>query len=149
METEYISRIDRQIKIRGKRIEPPKLKLAFRNGRRSGSGSDIERKDGEAQLYTHYVGDDKRTETDIRADLARVPDYMIPQNWVRVERMPLTGNGKIDRSLPIPENKYDKRQDITLQETWLKKNWRTFGRMSSVSTQSVLMMTSLLLADIH
>ncbi|MER0465971.1 amino acid adenylation domain-containing protein [Bacillus cabrialesii subsp. cabrialesii] len=114
---EYISRIDRQMKIRGKRIEPAEIeaRLLEMEGVQEAAVT-LREVDGEGQLYTHYVGDDKRTEKEIRADLARVlPDYMIPQHWVRVDRMPLTGNGKIDRSaLPIPENKPDKRKDITL-----------------------------------
>ncbi|PNB62559.1 non-ribosomal peptide synthase, partial [Pseudomonas sp. GW456-E7] len=91
------------------------------------------------QLYTHYVGDDKRTEKEIRADLARVlPDYMIPQHWVRVDRMPLTGNGKIDRSaLPFPENKNDKRQDITLPRNLVEEElaniWKNILGVSTIS----------------
>ncbi|MCY9419187.1 thioesterase domain-containing protein, partial [Bacillus inaquosorum] len=116
--------IDRQIKIRGKRIEPAEIeaRLLEMEGVQEAAVT-LREKDGEAQLYTHYVGDDKRTETDIRADLARVlPDYMIPQHWVRVDRMPLTGNGKIDRNaLPIPANKPDKRQDITLPRNLIEE----------------------------
>ncbi|MBU2661358.1 non-ribosomal peptide synthetase [Bacillus cabrialesii] len=114
---EYISRIDRQIKIRGKRIEPAEIEARLLEVEGVQEAAVTLREiDGEGQLYTHYVGDDKRTEKEIRADLARVlPDYMIPQHWVRVDRMPLTGNGKIDRNaLPIPENKPEKRKDITL-----------------------------------
>ncbi|MCY7764883.1 MULTISPECIES: amino acid adenylation domain-containing protein [Bacillus] len=137
---EYISRIDRQIKIRGKRIEPAEIeaRLLEMEGVQEAAVT-LREKDGEAQLYTHYVGDDKRTETDIRADLARVlPDYMIPQHWVRVERMPLTGNGKIDRSaLPIPENKNDKRQDITLPRNLVEEElaniWKNVLGVNTIS----------------
>ncbi|MCY8282081.1 amino acid adenylation domain-containing protein, partial [Bacillus inaquosorum] len=137
---EYISRIDRQIKIRGKRIEPAEIeaRLLEMEGVQEAAVT-LREKDGEAQLYTHYVGDDKRTETDIRADLARVlPDYMIPQHWVRVERMPLTGNGKIDRSaLPIPANKSDKRQDITLPRNLVEEElaniWKNVLGVNTIS----------------
>lgn len=137
---EYISRIDRQIKIRGKRIEPAEIeaRLLEMEGVQEAAVT-LREKDGEAQLYTHYVGDDKRTETDIRADLARVlPDYMIPQHWVRVERMPLTGNGKIDRSaLPIPEIKNDKRQDITLPRNLVEEElaniWKNVLGVNTIS----------------
>lgn len=84
------------MKIRGKRIEPAEIEARLLEMEGVQEAAVTMREiDGEGQLYAHYVGDDKRTEKEIRADLARVlPDYMIPQHWVRVERMPLTGNGK-------------------------------------------------------
>ncbi|MCY8026759.1 amino acid adenylation domain-containing protein [Bacillus sonorensis] len=121
---EYISRIDRQMKIRGKRIEPAEIeaRLLEIEGVREAAVTLIE-KDGEAQLYTHYVSDQSRTEKSIRTNLARVlPDYMVPQHWVRIGRMPLTGNGKIDRSaLPVPENELEKREDITPPRNWVEQ----------------------------
>ncbi|MEC1406792.1 fengycin non-ribosomal peptide synthetase FenB [Bacillus halotolerans] len=121
---EYISRIDRQIKIRGKRIEPAEIeaRLLEIEGVREAAVTLLET-DGEAQLYTHYVSDESRNEKEIRAALARVlPDYMIPQRWVRVDRMPLTGNGKINRSaLPVPENESENRQDLTPPRNWVEQ----------------------------
>ncbi len=137
---EYISRIDRQMKIRGKRIEPAEIeaRLLEMEGVQEAAVT-LREKDGEAQLYTHYVGDVKKTEMDFRADLARVlPDYMIPQHWVRVERMPLTGNGKIDRSaLPITENKPAKRQDIILPRNLVEEElaniWKQVLGVNTIS----------------
>ncbi|MGQ9007785.1 non-ribosomal peptide synthetase [Bacillus stercoris] len=137
---EYISRIDRQIKIRGKRIEPAEIEARLLEMEGVQEAAVTMREiDGEGQLYAHYVGDDKRTEKEIRVDLARVlPDYMIPQHWVPVKRMPLTGNGKIDRSaLPIPENKPDKRKDITLPRNLVEEElaniWKQVLGVNTIS----------------
>lgn len=58
---EYISRIDRQMKIRGKRIEPAEIeaRLLEMEGVQEAAVT-LREKDGEAQLYTHYVGDHKK-----------------------------------------------------------------------------------------
>lgn len=83
------------MKIRGKRIEPAEIeaRLLEMEGVQEAAVT-MREKDGRRSctLITSVI---IKTDTDFRADLARVlPDYMIPQHWVRVERMPLTGNGK-------------------------------------------------------
>lgn len=67
------------MKIRGKRIEPAEIEARLLEMEGVQEAAVTMREiDGEGQLYAHYVGDDKRTEKEIRADLARVlPDYMI------------------------------------------------------------------------
>ncbi|MGX9148070.1 non-ribosomal peptide synthetase [Mesorhizobium sp. 128a] len=60
--------------------------------------------DGMARLVAYYVSSKPVTVTDLRAHLAEeLMESMIPTHYVRLERMPLTSNGKIDRaSLPEP-----------------------------------------------
>ncbi|HYP25126.1 MAG TPA: phosphopantetheine-binding protein, partial [Blastocatellia bacterium] len=56
-------------------------------------------------LVGYVVLEDGVSEGEVREELrGRLPEYMVPQAVVRVERMPLTPNGKIDRrALPMPE----------------------------------------------
>jgi len=60
--------------------------------------------DGIAQLAAYYVSPRNVDVADLRAHLAEhLPDAMMPTHFVRLERMPLTPNGKIDRAaLPEP-----------------------------------------------
>jgi amino acid adenylation domain-containing protein len=103
----YLSRIDAQVKIRGYRIETgeiefhmakdPDLKQAVVIARPDGNGVD--------RLVAYVVFNDDFVCKDInecvsywRNDLrGAVPDYMIPDNFIQVDAMPLTPNGKVDK----------------------------------------------------
>ena len=60
--------------------------------------------DGIARLVAYYVSSKPITVADLRAHLAEeLLESMMPTHFVRLERMPLTTNGKIDRAaLPEP-----------------------------------------------
>jgi amino acid adenylation domain-containing protein len=50
------------------------------------------------RLAAYYVGENSATAAELRAHLARwLPDYMLPAHFIRLDRLPLTSNGKIDR----------------------------------------------------
>jgi non-ribosomal peptide synthase protein (TIGR01720 family) len=68
----------------------------------------IEReKNGAKYLAGYYVSHKEINEEGLREYLAHsLPDYMLPSALVRLEKMPLTSNGKLDRkALPEPEIK--------------------------------------------
>ena len=50
------------------------------------------------RLAAYYVSDTALTPADLRAHLATwLPDYMLPTYFVRLDKLPLTTNGKVDR----------------------------------------------------
>ena len=57
------------------------------------------------QLVAYYVGNDAVEDRTIREHLeTQLPDYMIPVQFIRLDEMPLSENGKIDKTaLPLPE----------------------------------------------
>jgi acyl carrier protein len=59
----------------------------------------------EARLAAYYVSAEPLTASELRAHLAeRLPAYMLPSHFVRLDRLPLTPHGKLDRAaLPSPE----------------------------------------------
>jgi amino acid adenylation domain-containing protein len=59
---------------------------------------------GDVQLTAYVVSDEATTPEDWRkAAEATLPAYMLPAHWVRLERLPLLPNGKLDRAaLPDP-----------------------------------------------
>jgi amino acid adenylation domain-containing protein len=105
LDLEYLGRIDRQVKLRGLRIEPGEIEAAFR--RQPGIREAVVELRGDRldRLVAWYVPDgEPPTPAGLRQALrATLPEYMVPAWFVPMERFPLTVNGKIDRkSLPEP-----------------------------------------------
>ncbi|WP_262030990.1 amino acid adenylation domain-containing protein [Microvirga sp. Mcv34] len=68
--------------------------------------------DGIARLVAYYVSPENVSVADLRAHLAEeLPDAMMPTHFVRLDRLPLTTNGKVDRAA-LPEPTGDNIQPV-------------------------------------
>ncbi|WP_249227158.1 non-ribosomal peptide synthetase [Kutzneria sp. CA-103260] len=98
---EFLGRRDNQVKISGFRIEIGEIENALSRapGVRDGAVVVAERADRSKRLVAFYSGR-RPLETDVLRDrLAQsLPGYMVPAAFHWREKLPLTGNGKIDRS---------------------------------------------------
>ncbi|MFC3986763.1 non-ribosomal peptide synthetase [Streptosporangium jomthongense] len=107
---EFLGRTDHQVKIRGFRIEPGEIEAALTDDPRIDQAVVLaragERAEDERRLvgYVVPVGGNGLDLAEVRARLAgRVPEYMVPSALVVLDALPLTTNGKIDRTaLPAP-----------------------------------------------
>ncbi|WP_432339518.1 amino acid adenylation domain-containing protein [Bacillus tequilensis] len=103
----YIGRVDEQVKIRGHRIELGEIEAAMHNAEavQKAAVTVKEEEDGLKQLCAYYVSDKPLAAAQLREQLSsELPDYMVPSYFVRLDDMPLTSNGKINRkALPAPE----------------------------------------------
>ncbi|KAF1718195.1 type I polyketide synthase [Pseudoxanthomonas yeongjuensis] len=107
---EYLGRNDFQVKIRGFRIELGEIEARLIEHPQVGAGVVLARDDGagDLRLVAYYVPREAGTAVgveDFRNHLARhLPEYMIPALYVRLDSLPVTPNGKLDRrALPEPD----------------------------------------------
>jgi amino acid adenylation domain-containing protein len=107
---EFLGRLDYQVKLRGFRIELGEIETVLMQYPAVLEAVVVmrESEDGEKRLVayvTNREGHSKPTVSSLRTHLqGKLPDYMIPSAFVRLESLPRTPNGKIDRkSLPRPD----------------------------------------------
>lgn len=104
---EYLGRMDFQVKIRGYRIELGEIEARINEfeGITEIAVVDREDKEGNKYLCAYYVSDHEIEDILLRKHLScTMPDYMIPSFFIRLDSMPLSLNGKLDRKA-LPEHK--------------------------------------------
>ena len=104
---DYLGRVDHQVKIRGYRIEIGEIEALMLKCPGIRETFVVDRNDelGQKYLCAYFISDIDLTLDEIRTFLKKyLPDFMIPSQYVRLDKMPMTQNGKIDRkALPEPQ----------------------------------------------
>ncbi|MCP4151239.1 MAG: AMP-binding protein, partial [bacterium] len=108
---EFLGRIDHQVKIRGFRIELEEIQKRLLNHPQINEAVVLARQsiDEDNFLCAYYAAPGpQQPEPGLKDFLSRfLPGYMIPSFFIKLERIPLTPNGKIDRKalsqLQIPK----------------------------------------------
>ncbi|MFL5744796.1 MAG: amino acid adenylation domain-containing protein, partial [Niastella sp.] len=101
---ECLGRKDDQVKIRGFRIELQEIEaqLSEFEGIRQ-VRVIVRQKDGDKYIVAYYLSDNEYNGAVLKDYLLKkVPAYMIPAFFVRLESIPVNSNGKLDRKL-LPE----------------------------------------------
>jgi len=105
---EIMGRKDHQVKVRGFRIEPgeietlllqhPDISEAVVITKEGAVSSSYGAVSGDRYLWAYFTSKKDFTVTQLREYLAgKLPDYMIPAYFVKLETVPLTPTGKVDR----------------------------------------------------
>ncbi|MGF9966589.1 amino acid adenylation domain-containing protein [Bacillus rhizoplanae] len=102
---EFLGRIDHQVQIRGYRVELGEIEsnLLKIEGIQDAIVINKE-KNGDEYLCSYYISQTEYSVQELREHLlTNLPDYMIPLYFIKLDQMPLTPNGKVDRkALPEP-----------------------------------------------
>ena len=106
----FLNRNDWMIKVHGQRVEPGEIETVM-NETDGVTGSIVkafEQKDGTMMLCGFYTSDKDISKESIKAKLrSKLPAYMIPGVYVKMDEFPVNANGKIDRkSLKKPDLSY-------------------------------------------
>ena len=121
---EYLGRMDDQVKIRGYRIELGEIEQTLTTHPLSGKAVVIARdikNATEKELIAYTTG--KATAEELKSYLKeRLPSYMVPNYYVKMESIPLTSNGKVDRmGLPDPHGTGLKQGEYVAPDTETEK----------------------------
>lgn len=110
----YIGRIDNQVKIRGFRIEIGEIESKLLRHPNINKCVVLPKKNGDLDSYlvAYVVMDKKISTSDLKTYISKlVPEYMVPNFFVFLDKLPLTSNGKVDRkALLTMEIKVEKKK---------------------------------------
>ncbi|VVQ08059.1 Linear gramicidin synthase subunit B [Pseudomonas fluorescens] len=115
---EYLGRLDQQVKLRGFRVEPEEVqaRLLAQDGVAQAVVLVRDTVAG-AQLIGYYTaasnaGDEAEQTARLKNALAaELPEYMVPAQLMRLEKMPLNPSGKLDRRA-LPEPQWQVREHV-------------------------------------
>ncbi|MBD2245040.1 non-ribosomal peptide synthetase [Nostoc sp. FACHB-888] len=138
----FLGRIDDQVKLHGYRIELGEIEAVLRQYSQVREVVVVakEAHPGKKQLVAYIVGQEHLKSAQLRDFLQqKLPDYMMPSQFVFLKALPLTANGKIDKkSLPAPDSVKLELQAAfvaprTPEEIALAKIWTELLNLEQVS----------------
>ena len=138
-EIEYLGRIDTQVKIRGLRIELGEIENVMSGfaGIQLTAVADKRDENNRQYLVGYYTSEQNIDEKELRSHLSsKLPKYMIPNYFMRLDIMPMTASGKTDRkNLPVPDFTMQEREYVepeSLTEKKLANIWEKYLQLDEI-----------------
>ncbi|MGE5323516.1 MAG: amino acid adenylation domain-containing protein [Actinomycetota bacterium] len=159
---QFVTRSDEQVKVRGFRIETKEIESVLRRCPGVLEAAVIAKKDAITNTrLVAYIANGNGTSRlenieEIRLSMrSKLPEYMIPAQFVFLDTLPLTANAKIDRDA-LPEPLHELGSNLTEQRTpleqrlaelwceilnlprvWMEQNFFEIGGHSLLATQLI------------
>ncbi len=142
---EFLGRLDNQVKIRGFRVEPEEVEVTLARHEGVGQCAVITAVRRGEKILVAYASPAPGFDL-VSADLRRflresVPEYMVPSAIVILDRLPVTRNGKVDRSA-LPDFREELGEEAapasppsTEWEVRLAEVWQSLLDVESVGIQ--------------
>ncbi|WP_412679436.1 amino acid adenylation domain-containing protein [Brevibacillus fortis] len=144
---EYLGRIDHQVKIRGFRIELGEIESQLSAHPQIQSVVVLVKEEGDhKRLVAYYVpkagANHERLEPSKLRDYLRknLPEYMLPAFFISMDKIPLTANGKVDRTellnqkLMVTQAKKQSLPQSDIEQRTLKI-WQDVLNVEGISTE--------------
>jgi len=114
---EFLGRSDRQVKLRGFRVELEEIAAVLRQHPNVKEAVVVAREE-QQQLIAYVVGEAPQSALQ-QLLKEHLPEYMMPSAFVMLEALPLLPNGKVDyQALPVPEGvRPELEQGLQLPQT--------------------------------
>jgi amino acid adenylation domain-containing protein len=138
---EFLGRRDQQVKIRGYRIELGEIEMALAHHPAVGEAAVVA---DEHRVIAYLTTNETTTTEELREFLrGRLPEYMLPSQFVLLDSMPLGANGKVDRkALPAatssrPAMAVSFAAPQTALERTIAEVWREFLKLDTVGVNDI------------
>jgi amino acid adenylation domain-containing protein/non-ribosomal peptide synthase protein (TIGR01720 family) len=133
----YLGRLDRQIKLRGYRIERSEIEAMLCTHQNVQQAHVPTPKHG-SPLRVYAISSQNPAPSELLKFLAsKLPEYMLPTSIIVIEALPLTSSGKVDESaLPEPTINSALIEPRTKSQTITLEIWREILRKQDIGIQT-------------
>ncbi len=125
-------RIDNQVKIKGLRIELEEIEKQLLSIYNISNAIVIKKEiNGKDVLCAYYTPKGPVDEDIVKTILQnKLPQYMLPQFFIKLEKIPYTPNGKIDKkALPMPKIQKKHKEKLEIRNNIDKELMKIIGKM--------------------
>ena len=137
----FLNRKDWMVKINGQRVEPGEIETIIKkcNGVFDAVIKDFKNQYGQVYLVAYYVEKESTDKDEIKKDISKkLPSYMIPSFFVKLDKLPVNANGKLDRkALQAPEASEFKTDYIAPQSDMQKALCKAFEKVLGIESVGI------------